>query len=51
MSSSSNPTSAAYKHAIKELGLKPNIANTLEMPDRELTVEVPFRKDLSLIHI
>ena len=45
MSSSSNPTSAAYKHAIKELGLKPNIANTLEMPDRELTVEVPFRKD------
>ena len=45
MSSSSNPTSAAYKHAIKELGLKPNIANTLEMPDRELPVEVPFRKD------
>ena len=45
MSSSSNPTSAAYEHAIKELGLKPNIANTLEMPDRELTVEVPFRKD------
>ena len=45
MSSSSNPSSAAYKHAIKELGLKPNIANTLEMPDRELTVEVPFRKD------
>ena len=45
MSSSSNPTSAAYKHAIKELGLKPNIAKTLEMPDRELTVEVPFRKD------
>ena len=45
MSSSSNPPSAAYKHAIKELGLKPNIANTLEMPDRELTVEVPFRKD------
>ena len=45
MSSSSNPTSAAYKHAIKELGLKPNIANTLEMPDRELTVEVTFRKD------
>jgi len=45
MSSSSNPTSAAYKHAIKELGLKSNIANTLEMPDRELTVEVPFRKD------
>ena len=45
MSSSSNPTSAAYEHAIKELGLKPNIANTLEMPDRELTVEVPFRRD------
>jgi len=45
MSSSSNPTSAAYKHAIKELGLKSNIANTLEMPDRELTVEVSFRKD------
>ena len=45
MSSSSNPTSAAYKHAVKELGLKSNIANTLEMPDRELTVEVPFRRD------
>ena len=45
MSSSSNPTSAAYKHAIKELGLKSNIASTLEMPDRELTVEVPFRRD------
>ena len=45
MSSSSNPTSAAYKRAVKELGLKPNIARALEIPDRELTVEVPFRLD------
>ena len=45
MSSSSNPTSYAYKNAVKELGLKPNIAKALEIPDRELTVEVPFRKD------
>ena len=45
MSSSSNPTSYAYKNAVKELGLKPNIAKALEIPDRELTVEVPFRRD------
>ena len=45
MSSSSNPTSAAYAQAVKELGLKQNIAKALEIPDRELTVEVPFRKD------
>jgi len=45
MSSSSNPTSAAYEHAVKELGLKQNIAKALEIPDRELTVEIPFRKD------
>ena len=45
MSSSSNPTSSAYKKAVEKLGLKPNIARALEIPDRELTVEVPFRKD------
>ena len=45
MSSSSNPTSYAYENAVKELGLKPNIASALEIPDRELTVEVPFRRD------
>ena len=45
MSSSSNPTSYAYENAVKELGLKPNIARALEIPDRELTVEVPFRRD------
>ena len=45
MSSSSNPTSYAYENAVKELGLKPNIAKALEIPDRELTVEVPFRRD------
>ena len=45
MSSSSNPTSAAYKLAVKKLGLQSNIARALEMPDRELTVEVPFRRD------
>ena len=45
MSSSSNPTTAAYQRAVKELGLKPNIARALEIPDRELTVEVPFRLD------
>ena len=43
--SSSNPTSAAYTKAVEELGLKPNIARALEMPDRELSVEVPFRLD------
>jgi len=45
LSSSSNPTTAAYHRAVKELGLKPNIARALEIPDRELTVEVPFRLD------
>ena len=45
MSSSANPTSSAYNAAVKELGLKANIAKALEIPDRELTVEVPFRKD------
>ena len=45
MSSSTNPTSAAYKHAVEKLGMKPNIARALEIPDRELTVEVPFRRD------
>ena len=45
MSSSSNPTSAAYEEAVRNLGLKQNIAKALEIPDRELTVEVPFRRD------
>ena len=45
MSSSTDPTSAAYGQAVKELGLKKNIAKALEIPDRELTVEVPFRRD------
>ena len=45
MSSSTDPTSAAYAQAVKELGLKRNIAKALEIPDRELTVEVPFRRD------
>ena len=45
MSSSSNPTEAAYKSAVKKLGLKSNIARALEIPDRELKVEVPFRRD------
>ncbi|MBI88741.1 MAG: glutamate dehydrogenase [Candidatus Marinimicrobia bacterium] len=45
MSSSTDPTSSAYDAAVKNLGLKPNIAKALEIPDRELTVEVPFRKD------
>jgi len=45
MSSSTNPTSAAYKQAVAKLGMKPNIAKALEIPDRELTVEVPFRRD------
>ena len=43
--SSVNPTSAAYEKAIELLGLNSNVANALEMPDRELTVEVPFKKD------
>ena len=45
MSSSSDPTGAAYKSAVENLGLKSNIARALEMPDRELKVEIPFRKD------
>ena len=45
MSSSTDPTSAAYGQAVRELGLKKNIAKALEIPDRELTVEVPFRRD------
>jgi len=45
MSSSTDPTSHAYKSAVQRLGLKPNIARALELPDRELTVEVPFRRD------
>ena len=45
MSSSTDPTLAAYSQAVKELGLKLNIAKALEIPDRELTVEVPFRRD------
>ena len=45
MSSSTDPTSAAYAQAVKKLGLKSNIAKALEIPDRELTVEVPFRRD------
>ena len=44
-SSSSNATSGAYQNAVELLGLKPNIAYALEMPDRELTVEVPFKRD------
>ena len=43
--SSSNPTLAAYKKAVELLGMKLNIAKALEMPDRELTVEVPFKMD------
>ena len=45
MSSSSNPTEAAYKSAVKKLGLKSNIVRALEIPDRELKVEIPFRRD------
>ena len=45
MSSSSDPTGAAYKSAVENLGLKSNIAKALEMPDRELKVEIPFRRD------
>ena len=45
MSSSTNPTSSAYKVAVAKLGLEQNIAKALEIPDRELTVEVPFRRD------
>jgi glutamate dehydrogenase (NAD(P)+) len=45
MSSSTNPTGTAYKSAVEKLGLKSNIARALEIPDRELKVEIPFRKD------
>ena len=45
MSSSSNPTEAAYKSAVEKLGLKSNIARALEIPDRELKVEISFRRD------
>ena len=45
MSSSTNPTSAAYQKAVKKLGLKDNIARALQIPDRELTVEISFRRD------
>ena len=45
MSSSSNPTEAAYKIAVEKLGLKSNIARALEIPDRELKVEISFRRD------
>ena len=45
MSSSSNPTEAAYGSAVEKLGLKSNIARALEIPDRELKVEIPFRRD------
>jgi len=45
MSSSSNPTETAYKSAVEKLGLKLNIARALEIPDRELKVEIPFRRD------
>ena len=43
--SSINPTTGAYQRAVEHLGLKQNIARALEMPDRELTVEVRFRRD------
>ena len=39
------PLARVLPRILRRAGLKPNIANTLEMPDRELTVEVPFRKD------
>lgn len=45
MSSSSDPTEAAYKSAVKNLGLKSNIAAALEIPDRELKVEIKFKRD------
>ena len=44
-SSSSDATLSAYEVAVNKLGLKKNLANALNIPDRELTVEVPFRKD------
>ena len=45
MSSSSDPTGAAYKKAVENLGLKPNIAAALEIPDRELKIEIKYKKD------
>jgi len=45
MSSSSDPTKAAYKSAVENLGLKSNIAAALEIPDRELKVEIKFKRD------
>ena len=44
-SSSSDATLSAYEEAVNKLGLKKNLANALNIPDRELTVEVPFRRD------
>ena len=43
--SSITSSSGSYQKAVELLGLKPEIAKALEMPDRELTVEVPFRLD------
>ena len=43
--SSITASSGSYQRAVELLGLKPEIARALEMPDRELTVEVPFRLD------
>ena len=43
--SSTNATDGAYAKASEILGLKESIANSLEMPDRELTVEVSFKLD------
>ena len=45
MSSSSDPTGAAYKKAVENLGLKPNIAAALEIPDRELKIEIKYKRD------
>ena len=45
MSSSSDPTGAAYKNAVENLGLKSNIAAALEIPDRELKIEIKYKKD------
>ena len=43
--SSTNATDGAYAKASEILGLKHNIARSLEMADRELTVEVSFKLD------
>ena len=43
--SSITASSGSYQRAVELLGLKPEISRALEMPDRELTVEVPFRLD------